>query len=529
MIGWGTRNIMCALLLLCTLVQVAQSGGATADEKGNTAPVITKPLSSDNNEEPLVVDGNKNDFEASQGKASLESPLEDSPAPETVDETAEVVEPPASPKTPAPASQEQPVAGVPGPTAPESREPNQTTPQEELPAAAVPSETAPSSPELTGASPTVGDDSVSPPVSDKADPTVASTPVVQDTSPIDQEAKKAKEKRQKEAAEKAAAEERMEVEHERVHRNYRRMSQMGVPHEDVLAKMKADNVSEAIRETYPEQAIFYSTPRAAMPGKDTPEPCQVGPWDYSNLRCDKPCGGGVGHRTRVVLKKAEHGGKPCPALREAVECNTHSCRATLVSEKSGPSEGGDRREGLVVSWPMPRKDLHKAMDGDIHTWSYTTAAWCEHSPFWVGLHFPGGALISGIRVWKRHQAGKKRDCGTKDIEVVYTQDGENLAIGDRHYKKVSGLESGFHDTEKWVAEKVDHHSAKVFAETHNSVDDGWASLSFNTVNATVVALQIDSLDPHYNHFCIAEMQGIQDSDAAILTKQLKRGGQWSDL
>ena len=69
--------------------------------------------------------------------------------------------------------------------------------------------------------------------------------------------------------------------------------------------------------------------------------------------------------------------------------------------------------------------------------TYTTAAWCEHTPFWVGLHFPGGALISGLRLWKRHHPGRARDCGTKDLEVVYSTDGEHLIPADRHYKKVS--------------------------------------------------------------------------------------------
>ena len=76
---------------------------------------------------------------------------------------------------------------------------------------------------------------------------------------------------------------------------------------------------------------------------------------------------------------------------------------------------------------------------------------------------------------------------------------------------------------------MDPASAKLYGDTHDSERSGWASLSFNTVNATVIALQVDSRDPHYNHFCIAELQGIQDPDAATLTNQLKRGEFWADL
>merc|ERR1711896_73818 len=119
---------------------------------------------------------------------------------------------------------------------------------------------------------------------------------------------------------------------------------------------------------------------------------------------------------------------------------TQSCRSTI--HPAG---------GKIVAWPMPRKDLSRARDGDTSSWTYTTAAWCEHAPFWVGLSFPQGALVSGIRVWKRHHPGLKKDCGKKDIEVVYSTDPDTLELGERDYKRVVALTSGYEGKEVWNA------------------------------------------------------------------------------
>lgn len=97
----------------------------------------------------------------------------------------------------------------------------------------------------------------------------------------------------------------------------------------------------------------------------------MGAWDYSEMVCSKACGGGHGNRTRPVKRPAQHGGKPCPVLWETVPCNTQSCRATVVKNEAQHREAWRRKQGTVVSWPMPRKDLAKAGDGDIHTWYHT--------------------------------------------------------------------------------------------------------------------------------------------------------------
>jgi len=251
---------------------------------------------------------------------------------------------------------------------------------------------------------------------------------------------------------------------------------------------------------------------------ETPVDCVLNKtWTY-DPDCTKTCGGGLGKRTRRVITEAANGGKPCPALVEDIPCNTHSCRLTVL------------KAGELVSWPMPRNTIHLANDGDMSTWTYTTAAWCEHNPFWVGLSFPYGALVSGLRMWKRHHYGKRKDCGMKDLEVMYTSDGAHIPPSERNYLRVQGLHSGFDDLELLNATQVEASTAKVISETHNSETAGWGSLSFNTVNATAIVLQVESPDPHYNHFCMAELQAFQDPDAATLTKQFTApSGMWTDI
>jgi len=245
------------------------------------------------------------------------------------------------------------------------------------------------------------------------------------------------------------------------------------------------------------------------------EDCRVTAWSHPGP-CSAKCDGGTAVRTRNVTTAAANGGASCPALSEKVSCNTYSCRLAVLP-------GGE-----AVVWPMPRNSVALASDGDLSTWTYSTAPWCEHSPFWVGLSFPQGALVSGLRVWKRHHQGKGRDCGNKHLEVVYSTDSADVPVGRRDYMRVKDLTNGYDGMEMWNATHVG--DVKVQGDSHDSERGGWASLTFATVNATSIALQVESADPSYNHFCLAEMQALQDLDAALLTKQLiTPDGNWAAI
>merc|ERR1719316_500733 len=55
-----------------------------------------------------------------------------------------------------------------------------------------------------------------------------------------------------------------------------------------------------------------------------PIDCVVGEWSEYGM-CSAPCGGGIQTRVRQPLTDAEHGGKPCGDLSEALECNVFAC------------------------------------------------------------------------------------------------------------------------------------------------------------------------------------------------------------
>lgn len=235
--------------------------------------------------------------------------------------------------------------------------------------------------------------------------------------------------------------------------------------------------------------------------------CQVGPWT-STAECSEKCGGGIQARTRMVEVPAAFGGAACPATNEEVECNTQSCRMTVL------------RTGVAISWPMPRPSVGLATDGDISTWTYTTAAWCEHTQFFVGISLPKHMLISGIRLHKRFQAGPRKDCGSKTITVIYGSEMPGTPPPQRGFSVVKNLVNGYDGNERWNATDVEP-TGTIRGETHDSLHDGWASMAFSTVNASLVALQVEASDPHYNHFCLGEMELFQDPDAATLTRELR--------
>lgn len=168
---------------------------------------------------------------------------------------------------------------------------------------------------------------------------------------------------------------------------------------------------------------------------------------------------------------------------------------------------------------MERPSITNAYDGNIHTWTYSTAPWCEHSPFYVGIVFPRTTAVSGLRVWKKHRHGANHDCGTKSISVVYGSEAPGTPMDERSFIKVHTLTSGFEGREKWVAAQV-MSDGLILRDAHDSETKGWASVSFDTVNATVIALQVDA-QSDYNHLCLGEIHAFQDRDATLLAGKVQ--------
>lgn len=61
--------------------------------------------------------------------------------------------------------------------------------------------------------------------------------------------------------------------------------------------------------------------------------CEVGEWGKF-AKCNKLCDGGKQIRKRIVSTMPKNGGKPCPALVNAIDCNTESCASDAYQRRA---------------------------------------------------------------------------------------------------------------------------------------------------------------------------------------------------
>ena len=101
------------------------------------------------------------------------------------------------------------------------------------------------------------------------------------------------------------------------------------------------------------------------------------------------------------------------------------------------------------------------------------------------------------------------------MQILYTTD--SGAMSGRSYSLVTGMTNGFMGTELLDAVAVNSNGT-VVAENQSLVE-GWASLSFNAVNATGIAIGFQSAASTYNHMKLHEIQAHFDNipvDAGFL-------------
>lgn len=174
----------------------------------------------------------------------------------------------------------------------------------------------------------------------------------------------------------------------------------------------------------------------------------------------------------------------------------------------------------VASFPYPRADILDAADGNIETLTYTTNVGQQPASAWIALDFDGTALtdVNRIRLFKDSDSG----CGAcgleKDIIIQFTTDGGLLS--DRNWNNVSGLTNGFNGIELLSLGPTGsvNSNGEIFREDHNP-GDGFASLSFNTVAATGVAIQFLREGPGlFNGYNVGEFEAhIPEPATALLT------------
>ena len=161
-------------------------------------------------------------------------------------------------------------------------------------------------------------------------------------------------------------------------------------------------------------------------------------------------------------------------------------------------------------WPNQRVSgdvPSQAIDGSIYTYTWSTESFTTTSAS-LGLELSGLTDISRIRLWKDTSAGEAALNSRKDLLIQYTTD-TNANLSDRNWTNVSGLTNGFQGTEYLVATSVNSNGT-VIGDFHNSLGgDGWASLSFNPVQATGIRIFFSKTAGELNtymHYRVYEFQ-----------------------
>ena len=136
-----------------------------------------------------------------------------------------------------------------------------------------------------------------------------------------------------------------------------------------------------------------------------------------------------------------------------------------------------------------------AIDGNISTWTWTTNPNNTASPSYLAIGFDSTS-VNRLRLWKSADGGGGNN--SKNLTIAYTTDTGPLA--GRSWTTVTDLTNGFMGTELMHATSV-NSDGTVTGDVHESLaGDGWASLTFDAVNATGLRIAFSNPNPLYT-FC----------------------------
>ncbi|HET9225375.1 MAG TPA: hypothetical protein VFR31_01795 [Thermoanaerobaculia bacterium] len=145
-----------------------------------------------------------------------------------------------------------------------------------------------------------------------------------------------------------------------------------------------------------------------------------------------------------------------------------------------------------------------AIDGNAGTFTWTTPAY-NTAYSYLAIGFPK-TRVSRIRLWKTPDGGGGENY--KNLVIEYTAD-TTSPLSARSWRRVSGLQNGFNGQEVMRADSV-NADGSVTGDRHDSVStQGWASLSFNAVEAT--GLRIGFSSPGLVHYRVGEFQAHFDA------------------
>jgi hypothetical protein len=163
----------------------------------------------------------------------------------------------------------------------------------------------------------------------------------------------------------------------------------------------------------------------------------------------------------------------------------------------------------VKGWPNGRTSNDtppNAIDGNTNTYTWTTESGNSVNPSFLGVGFDS-SLVNRIRLWKVPDSGFGFTPNIKNLAIQYTNSNPATPLDLRTWQNVSGLATGFQQTEQLNASSVNANGT-VTGDVHNSpAGDGWATLRFDAVQATGmrIAFTVPSGSP-INHYRVGEFQ-----------------------
>lgn len=162
----------------------------------------------------------------------------------------------------------------------------------------------------------------------------------------------------------------------------------------------------------------------------------------------------------------------------------------------------------AAGWPNGRASNNlpdNAIDGNTSTFTWTTESFNSVSPSYLGIGFAAATSVNRIRLYKDNDAGGP-GLIAKNLTIEYTTSASSTPLSQRTWIVVSGLTNGFQGAEPLVATSVNSNGT-VTADNHDSLKIGWASLSFDAVNATGVRIGFSNATPiSVNHYRVYEFE-----------------------
>ncbi len=171
-----------------------------------------------------------------------------------------------------------------------------------------------------------------------------------------------------------------------------------------------------------------------------------------------------------------------------------------------------------------------AVDGDINTLTFTTPGWSFTEPAFLGAQFPHNA-VRRLRLHKSNHSGcacDQCDLGVKDLVIQYTTHKDPASVvseplNSPNWVNVGGLRNGdglgnellttvaYGDTAGGVSSDgfIDNESHSSTPYLCGQEAQGWASLSFDAVQATAIRIgfwQDHIAGPNMNHYTVNELE-----------------------